>query len=155
LFRWCFKFASSQFSTAQSHVIWDKRNLTVPANYHVDGKITPGGRIRFLADQGLIANGPALAAARKRRNDSSHEDAGDIGWQVFEQDAHEIEAALVQLGIQPAVETVRNFLTTAEALQNPVHRKYYLGALGTGLMAAAEAYTTHLALKTMLPERRR
>jgi hypothetical protein len=132
-----------------------EHQLEVPAAYHEDGKVTPGGRIRFLSDTDRIINLADLRAARKRRNDLAHEEAGDITWQTFDDDAAAIEAALEQLTMLRSVDVVREFRRTARALADPVHRKHYLGAVGMGLAAIAEAYTTHLAFKASLAPVRR
>jgi hypothetical protein len=117
------------------------RGLTVPASYLRRGRLYLEGRIRFLVDQAIIANGPTLHAIRERRNALAHDVQADVDWHGFVADAAEIERTLRDFGRAEA-EVVSEFRTAARHLEQPAHKKYYLGTKGMMLAAAVEGLTS-------------
>lgn len=76
----------------------DSVHGALPAGY----RTTLDGRIRFLADQGLAANGPQLHDVRILRNQVSHERQAQATWQELESALSELETALFGLNLVDA-----------------------------------------------------
>jgi hypothetical protein len=134
------------------------RGLVVPAQYKAGGRyLHLDGRIRFLGDQGFLANAAVLDAIRQRRNDLAHDCLAEIDWAVFEANAEEIERTLLHLGLAAEARNVREFRDIAKHLQQPAHRKFYLGPNGMLLAAAVEGATTllvsRLTMRALLEQR--
>jgi hypothetical protein len=74
----------------------DGKRLTVPRKpYGTDLK----GRIDFLADRGLLADGKALHSIRDTRNEVAHEPEEEVTWQHLDQDVRVIHAVFQELGL--------------------------------------------------------
>jgi hypothetical protein len=97
------------------------RGLTVPASYLLRGRLYLDGRIRFLADQGIINNDAVPHPIRRRRNTLAHDVQADVDWAGFEVDAAEIERTLRRLDRGEA-DTIAEFRRVARHLQHPAHK---------------------------------
>lgn len=57
------------------------------------------GRVQYLADHGLIANGDVLQEVRSRRNAFAHEPDAFCDWLVLQRDIEVIEASMTELDL--------------------------------------------------------
>jgi hypothetical protein len=74
------------------------RNGGLPSGY----RATLDGRLRFLADRSLVANGLQLHQVRALRNRVAHEREAHATWQELESALGELESALIALNlVQP------------------------------------------------------
>lgn len=76
----------------------DRNHGGLPSGY----RATLDGRIRFLADRSLVANGQHLHQVRALRNRVAHERDAHATWQELESALGELESALIALKlVQP------------------------------------------------------